>query len=159
MQLDPNGTVKEAKKKIYETHDILEADSMSLSYAGIPMDDNQKLSAYKIKNGDTLVQSKEGLENATDIVVSYEPDAITFDDTVEARALMPCGHVISTETMTSFLKSLIEAKNYKILCPSNKSDGSACQCEWSYQYCQKVGVLTADEKKAFEEGFANNLMD
>ena len=35
----------------------------------------------------------------------------------EANAQMPCGHVISKEGMTGFLRSLISAKQFVIKCP------------------------------------------
>ena len=42
---------------------------------------------------------------------------ITLDDTNEPRARMPCGHIISTESMTEYLRSLIKDKKYRITCP------------------------------------------
>ena len=70
---------------------------------------------------------------------------------------MPCGHVISTETMTLFLQSLIDAKKYVIRCPAQKSNNKDCNYEWDYSLCQKIGVLTLDERKKFEEGFEMNV--
>ena len=42
---------------------------------------------------------------------------ITYDDSNEPRAKMPCGHVVSTESITEYLKSLIKDKKYRIICP------------------------------------------
>jgi len=52
------------------------------------------------------------------LIISYEPDFISFDESNEARAKMPCGHVISTDSMTRFLLSLIDANKYVIRCPA-----------------------------------------
>ncbi len=51
---------------------------------------------------------------------------ITFDDSNEPRAKMPCGHVISTESMTQYLKDLVERKKFSIKCPGLDKSGRAC---------------------------------
>ena len=55
--------------------------------------------------------------------------------------------------MTQFLRSLISARNWEIKCPGFKSDNTLCNKPWEYPLCRKVGVLTIDEQKEFEEGF------
>jgi predicted nucleotide-binding protein (sugar kinase/HSP70/actin superfamily) len=91
------------------------------------------------------------------LLLSFEPDMITFDDSKEARAKMICGHVISTESMTQFLRSLISNRRYRIVCPGYKLDGKECKTEWDYKLCRQVGVLTSQENKEFETGFEENL--
>ena len=71
---------------------------------------------------------------------------------------MICGHVISTESMTQFLKSLVTARKYIIRCPSYKADGSLCETEWDYNICKAVGVLSLEEMQEFEYGFEKNLI-
>lgn len=82
---------------------------------------------------------------------------ITFDDSKEARAKMICGHVISTESMTQFLRSLVSNRQYRIVCPSFKQDNSRCCTEWEYNLCRRVGVLTREENDEFERGFEQNM--
>lgn len=79
---------------------------------------------------------------AKGIVISYEEDCLGMDDSDAAKAKMPCGHVISVDSMTMFLRSLLENKKITITCPSNKPDGSACNTPWPYKLCKKVGILT-----------------
>lgn len=71
---------------------------------------------------------------------------------------MPCGHVISTDSMTDFLRSLISERKYEIRCPGRKSDNTDCLREWDYQLCRKIGVLTNVECATFEEGLALNYI-
>lgn len=58
---------------------------------------------------------------------------------------MPCGHVISTEMMTGFLRSLIDKKMHVIRCPAKKPNGQYCNHEWDFSLCKRVGVLTKEE--------------
>lgn len=77
------------------------------------------------------------------LIIDYlSKDCVTLDDEREARALMPCGHVISRDSMTALLSSLVSEKKYIIRCPGAKPDGSQCLGEWPYELCKKVGVLT-----------------
>jgi hypothetical protein len=52
---------------------------------------------------------------------------------------MPCGHVISVESMTLFLKSLISSAKYVIRCPGKDNKNKNCNGEWSYSLCREVG--------------------
>lgn len=99
---------------------------MKLEFAGIPLKNHMKVSNYFIKNGNTMIlkikQDKAELVEIPGLILSYEPDMISLDDSKnEARAKMTCGHVISRDTMTQFLRSLKDAKKYKILCPSKNA--------------------------------------
>lgn len=100
---------------------------MCLMWAGVKLEDSKTLKSYKIKSGSLITQAKGDLSNVPGLILSYEPDFLSLDDSKEARAKMPCGHVISSESMTSFLRSLINAKKYKIECPAYKADGKPCQ--------------------------------
>jgi hypothetical protein len=83
---------------------------MHLDCSGVSLSDNaKKVSAYGfIKSGVTLIQSKGSLENIPGLIVSYETDILGMGGEGEACAKMPCGHVISTESMTAFLRSIID---------------------------------------------------
>ena len=58
---------------------------------------------------------------------------------------MPCGHVVSTESMTEYLRSLINDKKYKFTCPGLNDNNQPCRTEWDYALCKKIGVLTKEE--------------
>ena len=64
---------------------------------------------------------------------------------------MICGHVISVESMTVFLRSIIDSHKYVIKCPSLNNKGEFCDTEWSYSVCREVGQLTQAEMEEFEE--------
>ena len=67
---------------------------------------------------------------------------------------MPCGHVISTESMIQYLDSVLDKQLYVIRCPGDKPDGTKCDREWPFQLCKKVGMMTKNELEHFEERFA-----
>ena len=68
---------------------------------------------------------------------------------------MPCGHVISPESMTKFLDSLIDNRRNIIRCPGEKPDGKLCEVEWPFKLCKKVGILTKEEILEFETKYGN----
>mgnify|MGYP007097712781 FL=1 len=45
---------------------------------------------------------------------------------------MPCGHVVGTEGMTAFLRSLVDGNQFEINCPANKPNGKICEYKWDY---------------------------
>ena len=81
---------------------------------------------------------------------------LSLDDSNEARAKMPCGHVISTESMTAFLRSLVTSRKFSIICPSEKTTGAPCEAYWPYELCRQVAVLSKAEMEEFESGFEQN---
>lgn len=91
---------------------------MCLSCAGVVLQNEKLLKDYKIKSGVTIFQSKSDLNEIPGLIISYEPDMLSLDDSKEARAKMVCGHVISTESMTMFLRSLVSNRKYQIRCPA-----------------------------------------
>lgn len=125
--------------------------------AGVKLSDKKKLNIYSLKSGYVITQAKSDLSDIPGLIISYETDILSFDDSKEARAKMPCGHVISTESMTQFLKSLVDAKKYVIKCPAFKGNNRPCDTEWDYKLCKEIGVLTKEECKTFELGFEMNL--
>ena len=64
---------------------------------------------YNIKNGDVLIQTKAKLKYVKGLLLSYdEEDILGLAKEGEAKARMPCGHFISTDSMTLHLKSLVK---------------------------------------------------
>ena len=154
IKLDQSKTILSLKKKILAINNQLSVNAMSLYYAGIKLVSEKKLEEYKIDDDSTIVQQKGDISDCPDLLVSYEPDVISFDDSHEERAKMPCGHVISTESMTMFLRSLISGRKYVILCPGYDKHGKSCGTEWDYNLCKRVGMLSNLEMQEFEKGFA-----
>jgi hypothetical protein len=103
MEIDTDDTVLELKQRIYTLDKTLSSNCMKLNYAGINMENTKKVKDYKMKNGSKLIQAKSDLSLIPGLIISYEPDCLYLDDHKEARAKMPCGHVISRDSMTALL--------------------------------------------------------
>jgi hypothetical protein len=133
---------------------------MTLNYAGVVLKNEDAVLSTVIKTNSALIEvSKCDLSLVPGLLISYQPCIISMDDSQdEARAQMPCGHVISRESMTQFLRSLIENRKYKILCPGLRPDGKPCRTEWPFPTCRKVGVLTTEEANEFEVGLSKNAV-
>jgi len=164
IELKPSETVGAFKTRVANLDKNLSASRMNLNFAGLAMEDHNSMDLYFAKFGpkDALVieQTKARLQEGSHpgLVVSFERCCITRDDDEsEARAKMPCGHVISVEGMTGFMRSQL-ANNviYQILCPSKKPNGQDCQEPWEYELCREVGVFTGEECKEFEGKLGRN---
>ena len=73
------------------------------------------------------------------LILAYEEDPISLEVNT---ARMPCGHVIGRDCMTQFIRSVVQSNQFKIMCPSYKTDGSRCQLEWDFELCRKIGIFT-----------------
>eukprot|EP00357_Protocruzia_adherens_P008205 CAMPEP_0115038628 /NCGR_PEP_ID=MMETSP0216-20121206/43529_1 /TAXON_ID=223996 /ORGANISM="Protocruzia adherens, Strain Boccale" /LENGTH=258 /DNA_ID=CAMNT_0002419079 /DNA_START=77 /DNA_END=850 /DNA_ORIENTATION=+ len=151
--------ILDLKNQIAAKEDILGASNMILNWTGVDMEDAKKIKDYKVIPGGTITQRKGSLVTVEGIILSFEPDIISLDDSKEARAKMICGHAISTESMTALIRSIISEGRYQIICPGLKTDGTACEIEWSYPACRKIGVLTRDEEKEFETKLSMNFVN
>ena len=127
---------------------------MALKFGGFPLPNNKTLSDCGIENGNTLTQTKIDLDQVTGLIVSFEPDMITGEHSNEARARMPCGHVISRESLIDYLKNLIPQKKVLIECPGIDKDNTICKKVWSFGLCKKICVFTREEKDLFENSFS-----
>lgn len=79
-------------------------------------------------------------------ITSTEPDMITLDNNPSvSRAKMPCGHVISQESMTDYCQSLLSQGKHTFLCPY-----PGCRFEWQYSLVKHVANLTSKEMQDFE---------
>lgn len=112
-----------------------------------------------IQSNDSITQTKNDLSDVPGLIISYEPDIIygNFTDSKE-RAIMPCGHVISRESMTDFLTNLLNDRKYVIECPGQLKNEKTCKEKWDFALCAKIGVLSQKEKKQFEIGFARLMI-
>eukprot|EP00347_Sterkiella_histriomuscorum_P021243 403334697 len=153
---DNEKTVLDLKNLIAQRNSLLSSSQMCLMFAGVLLIDDYRLSQHGIKSGSVIQQSKQDLSYIPGLIISYKED-IFLDDSKEAKAQMPCGHVISRESMTSFLRSLVDEKKYIIQCPGFDDLNIECKVEWDYKFCEQVGVLTTEERKEFELGFERNL--
>lgn len=59
---------------------------MSLTYAGLTLRDDHTLGEYCVPSGGTIIQAKIELTKIPVIVISFEPDMISYDTSKEARA-------------------------------------------------------------------------
>eukprot|EP00347_Sterkiella_histriomuscorum_P003622 403363581 len=157
LNVDKDSTVLKLKDQISKQQNLLDSSQMCLKYENITLRNDLTLAEHALKSGSLIIQTKQDLSLIPDLKISYEPDIISLDDSLEVRAKMPCGHVISTESMTNYLKSLVKKKKNIIKCPGYKSNKKLCDVEWEYNLCQKIGVLTIEERKEIELGFEMNL--
>lgn len=74
------------------------------------------------------------------------------------KTKMSCGHVISTESMTQQVRSLIESRLTEIRCPGFKDikNNTKCNTEWHWNIVKLVGVFTKEEMIEFETGLTKN---
>ena len=113
---------------------------MCLMYAGVVLKNDDQIKTLKLPIGATMTQSKSDLSEIKGLVVSYdEPDIIFNMPIEEGAAKMCCGHVISTESMTAFVRSIVDYNKYEIKCPAMKPTGGLCLAEWEYTLCRKIG--------------------
>ena len=89
------------------------------------------------------LSSIKGLE--TTII---EKDCISTEVDKIPKAVMPCGHVIGSESMLSLLKS---EKDYKIVCPDYTKKGDRCNTEWPFNLCKTVANLGRSELNKLED--------
>lgn len=78
-------------------------------------------------------------------ITTTEPDMITFDNSYARRAKMPCGHVISQESMTDYCQSIFAHGKHEFICPY-----PGCNVEWQYFLVKHVANLTQQQMKEFE---------
>ncbi len=159
LDVELNITVKGLKQLIYANKRLLERTQMVLQCGSVIFSDENQCLKNLIPNKAstlTIVQTKTDLSDVPGIVISYEEDILGMGDPGVANAKMKCGHVIARDSMTMFLQNLLDNNMYKIVCPGFKTDKSPCKTEWDYKLCRKVGVLTSEENKKFEDGLAAN---
>lgn len=158
LRISEDKTINNLISELCKQNSSLPEDSTAIKFGGCNVKTTLTLKQLGIKNGNVLQQVKKELNEIPGIVVSFEPDMITLESTQENRAKMPCGHVISRESMTDFLRNLIQQRIYLIECPGINSEGKVCRKVWDFGLCAKVGVLTKEERNEFENGFAKNLI-
>ena len=130
-------TVLDLKEKIYTINKNLSASHMHLQSGGVDLENTKQLKDYIfLKNGVVVDQSKASLAKIPGLVVSYDPDCLGMSDDGEACAKMKCGHVISTASMTLFIRQLISESKWEIRCPAYKQDGKPCKELWDYPICR-----------------------
>ena len=144
--------------RLCDKNESLSETNTSLKFGGFLVSPLKTLKELGVKNGNILEQVKKDLSQIAGLVVSYEPDMISLDSTIESRAKMPCGHVISRESMTEFLRNLIRQRVYIIECPGTNSEAKVCRRVWDFALCAKIGVLSKEEREEFENGFAKILI-
>ncbi|XP_058251931.1 probable E3 ubiquitin-protein ligase RNF144A-A isoform X2 [Hemibagrus wyckioides] len=68
---------------------------------------------------------------------------------------MPCGHAVTSESLTAYCRSLLDQAQYKFLCPALKNGTiNKCGTEWKYVEIRRIALLTQEEQNYFEETMA-----
>lgn len=78
---------------------------MALTHDSKKLKSDWLLSYYaSLKHGSLICQRKESLSKVAGLKTTKTvPDSISFDDSLESRAIMPCGHVLGSESMVNVL--------------------------------------------------------
>ncbi|XP_028851639.1 probable E3 ubiquitin-protein ligase ARI7 [Denticeps clupeoides] len=85
-------------------------------------------------------------------------DEITLDDDPDVKRMeMSCGHAVSSQSLTSWCRSLLDQGQYKFTCPALVNDTSRqCGAPWTYEEVRRVALFTDEEQNFFEETLARN---
>jgi hypothetical protein len=109
-----------------------------------------------LSSGTTLFQTKAPLSLIPGIKVTTSkehPDIISLDDSNTCeRALLPCGHAISSESMFSLIKNTIKGNNTKLLCCGYK-----CNKEIPLDLAEKIAVLSIKENHDLDQKLVDAL--
>lgn len=97
--------IAQLKQRIsLDNANILPDEYMRLTYQGRELLNFKKISECNIEEGKTIVQERislgELIPQNSNVFISYDMDIISYDDAHVARAKMPCGHVISSDSLT-----------------------------------------------------------
>jgi len=139
---------------------VQDINKFNLLHLGQTLQPNQTLKFYNINNNTCVIQmtqnvdggAKESKERSFDpknpfIRSTDKPDCITFDnDPKYPRALMPCGHAVTSQTMFDWVTTLFQ-KNEKIAdvrCPLVK-----CRKLWNWVLVVAVANMTPEENLRF----------
>lgn len=111
LDFDDTKTVKDLKNLIASRNSNLKSNDMGLQFAGVTLLDSKALNFFNVPSGSLILQTKGNLREHGGLLLSFEPDMLYFNSEEGVpNAKMPCGHVISTESMTQFLRSLLTAR-------------------------------------------------
>ncbi|KAL3046313.1 hypothetical protein OYC64_004344 [Pagothenia borchgrevinki] len=86
------------------------------------------------------------------------PDVLDFLSTGSAEdicAAMSCGHAVTPQTLTEECQRQLDKGKFKFKCPALKDGSKRCDKEWPYQEVRKMALLTAEERRDFEEKIVN----
>ena len=85
---------------------------------------------------------------------NLEPDAITgmSDPEDQPRVKMSCGHAVDPNSLTSWLRSLLDSHQWEFFCPAILPSGQNKQCKkvWDYKEVRQVALLNEAEQSYFE---------
>jgi len=113
------------------------------------------LNALKIKK-----RTLEPLPGYITITTSpSEPDMISLDNSTSKRAKMPCGHVIGSDSMTSYCHSLLSAGKFTFTCPHiDDRSCKRCGADWPFFLVRHVACLLPEELEKFEKQASENAL-
>jgi len=156
IQVKKSTTIK-GLKLLFVNQEGGSFEQINLYSGGVPLSNDQKLEDYGIQSERNLISTTyrvaggASTENShrlnvkqlpSHIKTTFQMDCITLDDSKEeCRALMPCGHAVSADTMFQYVKSLIEKLHVKcVVCPVIN-----CGKTWNWDDVCAVADMTSDE--------------
>jgi len=166
-KVQSNAKISDIMDKI-EQRTGLKPDEQRLIFGAKPLLPENTLKDYGITRGSTIFlvlrlhggdDEKRHNPDDPDVELTNEPDMITFDDDpTNPRAKMPCGHGITPESLTAYIRSLVTEGKFQFFCPYvDKNDSNIrCRVEWDYLDIRALALLTDDECSFFETKIAEN---
>ena len=82
INIEKTKTVQSLINKICSSNNQLSLEYTALKFAGISLNPSKTLDELNLKDGNILQQLKKDLNEVPGLIVSYEPDMITFDSTI-----------------------------------------------------------------------------
>ncbi|XP_045161197.2 uncharacterized protein DDB_G0292642-like [Mercenaria mercenaria] len=184
IEIDEDANIQELRRKVTEKmaesgSSAAGEDDLRIHFAGkdlrseSPSRQPLTLKDYNLHNEATMyvvMRLPGGSDDPSPIVqpkmydsevqLTDKPDMFTLDDEEGGqRAEMPCGHVISPESLTAYCRSLLTAGKYEFFCPYKaKPEDPYCNELWELFTVKRLAVLTPEEIKAFEKKMAENYL-
>ncbi|CDW85092.1 probable e3 ubiquitin-protein ligase rnf144a-a [Stylonychia lemnae] len=157
VYIDSKLKVAELKTKIAQSKKVPELRRAKLTIEDIELDDNLTFEQLGIQDDSVIAYEEVTLFDVDGVSVSFAPDMISYDDSQEARAEMPCGHFISKDSMASYLISEAMDSKLSIHCPGVDMQNKKCGAEWDINLCKKIAMLTREENDKLEATMAKTL--
>ena len=97
--------VKVFKKQLTKSKLVPEYKKSKITYLGKDLDEEKSFQEQGVEDESLICYEEVTLIDIGGINITYEADMISYDDSHEARANMPCGHFISKDSMVYYMLS------------------------------------------------------
>jgi hypothetical protein len=161
--LSPTSTVLQLRqelKRIDSLRPIINCLNLSFPFL-FELQDNKTLETYGIKSGSKVTGDKyfkPEHQHILDIqLTSVLSDSIACDNTAEYRAILSCGHAADPNSLTNWVKHLLDSGKTELTCPAVVSTSNrTCGAVWEFSEIVDKCLLTQDELAYFEQAISEN---